>query len=347
MKYNNYLGCHYLERFNLVLMGLMDGERFVTLCVEPFYRDDVPGVPLGDSAKETLGNLIKLRNNIISEMMNDIADSQRVYTKGSTKCMLRSRDNWRENNLIEVVIIGMYPAPCQSKCPHCIFINDIIYHGGLTDETRENYEKALDLIEYAVSNGYIREDALWQLSSGEIAIHPYKDRILKLVGDNSCLFLTNCMKYDKGIAKNLAANPKSRICLTIDAGTPETHIIVKCVDNFDSVIETLYKYKRDSRPGQIDLRYIIFPGVNDSVGNFEGILSIMRDLEINKLSLLRDSRKKYNTPQGEMEKVIKALAKWAALLEKNGMTCNFFYMYPEQEEQIVAMAKELIASGKV
>lgn len=69
-------------------------------------------------------------------------------------------------------------------------------------------------------SGILSQDAAWQVSCGEIAIHPYHDRILQLVRKKHAVFYTNCMKYDEAVAQNLHDNPKSSINFSIDAGTP-------------------------------------------------------------------------------------------------------------------------------
>ena len=337
-----YEACIYLERFNLCLLGAMDSERAVTLCVEPFYRDDVPGVPLGDSPEETLARVIALRNSMISELKSNTTDSHRIYTDGCADCMLLRKSNWADNGLIEVINLSMYPAPCNSKCSHCLFAPQV--HDRMDQKSSTNYEKALHLAEYAKKNGYTHKNVFWQVATGEITVHPYKDRILSLIGDDRCQFLSNCFLYDDGIAKNLEANPKSQISLTLNAGTPRVYRGLTGVDNFDSVLENISRYRKASSPGQIHLKYIVFPGINDNAEDFEGVIRIMKNLQIDKLAFMRDSRRKYNTPASEMEKVIESTARGVSFLIKNGLGFDLFYYYPEQMKQIVAITKEMRAS---
>jgi predicted phosphatase len=47
--------------------------------------------------------------------------------------------------------------------------------------TTESYEIMFAALDYAKKSGLIAASASWQVSSGGIAIHPYKDRILSLV----------------------------------------------------------------------------------------------------------------------------------------------------------------------
>ena len=55
---------------------------------------------------------------------------------------------------------------------------------------------------------------MWQISTGEITIHPYKDRILDLVKNDRACFYTNAFIFDEKIAANLKVNPNSAINLS-------------------------------------------------------------------------------------------------------------------------------------
>lgn len=152
-------------------------------------------------------------------------------------------------------------------------------------------------MELALDLKIIADDAVWQISSREIAIHPYHDRIMNIVKGRIACFYTNCMKFDEDIAKNLHDNPRSTINLSIDSGTPETWRKIKGLDNFDKVIENLSKYYvASTRPGQITLKYIVMPGINDNYEDFTSVIEIMKVLKVNRLIIARDGRKNTTCP---------------------------------------------------
>ena len=91
-----------------------------------------------------------------------------------------------------------------------------------TPEVNDAYEKLFDFLEYADQRGMIDPEAVWQVSSGEITLHPYRDRIMELVRDRHAVFYTNAFLFDEAIAQKLHNDPNSAIDLSIDAGTPET-----------------------------------------------------------------------------------------------------------------------------
>jgi wyosine [tRNA(Phe)-imidazoG37] synthetase (radical SAM superfamily) len=205
-----------------------------------------------------------------------------------------------------------------------------------------------DALNYGLEAGVIAPTATWQVSSGEIAIHPYKERILSLVKDYRAMFYTNCFIFDEGVANNLSKNQNSAINLSIDSGTPGTWLKVKGTDNFDTVTDNLVKYYTASaKPGQITLKYIVLPGVNDNLEDYRSVIEIMKVLQIKHLELARDTRIKYSDDAEYSENLIGAAGYLVALLHRNGMSFGLFTYKPNERERVVAFANELLKSGEV
>jgi hypothetical protein len=212
----------------------------------------------------------------------------------------------------------------------------------------EYYEKMFDALNYGLESGVIAPTATWQVSSGEIAIHPYKERILSLVKDRRTMFYTNCFIFDEGVANNLSKNQNSAINLSIDSGTPGTWFKVKGVDNFDIVTDNLVKYYTlSTRPGQITLKYIVLPGMNDNLGDYQSVIEIMKVLQVKHLDLSRNTRIKYASDAEQDENLIGAAGYLVALLHKNGMSFGLFTYKPNERERVIAFAHELLKSGEV
>ena len=51
----------------------------------------------------------------------------------------------------------------------------------MSDRDSKYYEKFFNIVEDAQTKGLIHRDARYIVASGEITIHPYKERILKIV----------------------------------------------------------------------------------------------------------------------------------------------------------------------
>ena len=208
--------------------------------------------------------------------------------------MFQEKD-WDEiDGLIHFININMFYAPCQCKCIYCgqHTIDKSILDSKLNDKS---FEKVINAIESMKNQCMIADDVLWQVASGEITIHPLKDRILSLINGNAARFLTNGFIFNEKIAANLGKNPRSEINLSIDSGTAKTWYKVKGVNNFNTVIDNLNKYSANSaRPGQITLKYIVLPGINDNLADYQGVIEIMKVLKAEQLQISRDSRFKYS-----------------------------------------------------
>jgi len=212
----------------------------------------------------------------------------------------------------------------------------------------ESYEKIFGALDYAKKIGLLAANASWQISGGEIAIHPYKDRILSLVKNQPAVFYTNCFIFDENIAQNLAANPRSAINLSIDSGTSSTWFKVKNVDNFDIVRDNLTRYfSRSAKPGQITLKYIVFPGINSKLEEYSSLIEIMKQLQVKHLTIARDTRFKYKLDAKQSEELIKATGYLAAMLHKNERTFDMFTFAPHEREWVISLAKELLQTGQV
>jgi wyosine [tRNA(Phe)-imidazoG37] synthetase (radical SAM superfamily) len=243
----------------------------------------------------------------------------------------------------------MYPAPCQAKCIYCSVHNS---NFGVLNKRlhEERYENMFNAIEWAHDNGMIATDAVWKVASGEITIHPYRDKIYDLNKGKAGKFLTNCFIFDEKIAANLGANPRSSINLSIDSGTSETWFKVKGVDNFDKSMDNLAKYSASSvRPGQITLKYIILSGSNDNLEDHRGVIEIMQRLKIEKLIISRDNRIRmeksiishdirFSKLDKELDKehdkeqdslIDKATVDLMAMLEENGLTAEIDMFGPD------------------
>jgi wyosine [tRNA(Phe)-imidazoG37] synthetase (radical SAM superfamily) len=346
-----YRSCRWIEAFSLMFMGRIDtGGRCMALCCE---KADIPGTAFCESARDSVENFRRMRTELIAESMRieslDDADEAREFTASCAKCANFQRGDFgKSDGRIHYINLSMYPAPCQCKCVYCSI------HKRKEDKRLNKrlhsayYEKLFDILSYAESAGYIAPDARWLVASGEITIHPYKDRILEWVKDRAVQFFTNGFLFDEGIASILSANPSAAIILSIDSGTPETWREVKGVDNFNTVTDNLVKYHgRCSRPGQITLKYIVLPGVNNTLADYRSIIEIMKVLKVGHLSISRDTRIKYTLDAEARETLISACGILVAIVYKNGMAFDLSVYLPEERERIVVFAHELLQTGAV
>jgi wyosine [tRNA(Phe)-imidazoG37] synthetase (radical SAM superfamily) len=352
-----YYSCVHFERAQLIFSTGIDTEteNVMTFCCEPM--NDIPGVAFSDSAGKTVENFMRVRKEFIEESkrFGEQAAGNRALTSACAGCANFKLSGWsKTDELIHYITIGMYPAPCQCRCIYCDIKDDPKFMRYNKERHLRYYEKAFDIIEHAQKNNIISHDAMWQVSSGEITIHPLKDRIFNLLKNQFTVFFTNAFIFDEKIAENLTANPNSAIHISIDAGTPETWHKIKGVNNFDAVTKNLAKYQKYSTGvvggiggggGMIKLKYIILPEINDNPNDYFGVTELMKTLKIRHLIISRDLRVKYTTGEEDRVNLIHSAGRLAALLHKNGMSFGIEeYAYsPAEREMIISYANELLS----
>jgi pyruvate-formate lyase-activating enzyme len=346
---STYRSCVMIEDSALMFNGRIDtGERCLTLCCE---GPDTPRTAFCESARDTVENFRRMRAELIAESVRfeslGESDEPRKFTAGCAKCPnFQTGDFGQSDGLIHFINLSMYPAPCQCKCVYCGFIGHNEFMRVNKRLHAKYYEKLFDAIDYAENAGYIAPDARWQVASGEITIHPYKKRILEWVKNRAAILLTNGFIFDEKIASILSKNPRASINLSLDSGTPETWRKVKGVDNFDTVLGNLMKYRDRSRPGQITLKYIVLPGMNDTPTDYRSFVEIMKTLDVEDFEISRDNGKKCALDAKAHETLICAASRLAAILGKNGMGCNNMCQYsPQEQERIVTLTYELLQAG--
>jgi wyosine [tRNA(Phe)-imidazoG37] synthetase (radical SAM superfamily) len=349
-----YRSCYHIENFSLNLYGQI-GTKCIKLCCEPI--EYTPGVGLSGNVEESIIGFARMRAEIIAESIKfslldkKITDEERNFTSGCAKCVRFQSNTWgKTGRLIQYINLSMRYAPCQSKCIYCsVPEGEIGVFNNLLHS--EYYEDIFAMIRCAKKNGMIATDAIWQVSSGEITIHPYRDKIFDLVEGQAVAFYTNCFIFDERIATNLKANPLSAINLSIDAGTKETWRKIKGADNFDTVLDNLAKYLASSaRPGQITLKYIILPGINDNLEDFRSVIEIMKSLQVKHLSISSDVKiDKYSGNKEHRKILTKSASQLAAMLYKNNLTMdlNENAYSPAENEEVLVLAKELQGSSSI
>jgi len=349
-KIKRYYCCSELIRFCMNFNGRRadKDEEYIAFCCEGLQY--VPSTTLL-TARESILSFAKLRSDIIAESKifslcnNKIPDNYRIFTKGCIKCHKFKIDDFdvKKDNLIHFVNINMFFAPCQCKCVYCTQheIDKSILQERLNPKT---FIKVIEAIDYAKNNGMIAEDALWQVASGEITIHPLRDKILDLIDDKKAKFLTNGFIFDERIASNLNKNHESNVNISIDSGTPETWYKVKGVNNFNEVVNNITKYSKstNNQYGGITFKYIILPGMNDNINDYYGVIKIMKDLKLLKIRISRDSRYKYSMENENRKILIKSAGILVGLLKKNNLENDMVHYLPEEIEEINIIAEEYL-----
>lgn len=336
-----YRSCNLINAFFININGniLNPEQNYFALCCENIA--DIPATTFGKSPQESIERIVEVRIEALLEELTNTPDEKRVYSKGCLSCANYQLGEWQRNDKILYVNFSMYPAPCQCKCFYCECRKNGSLDFSKSHEVEAAYNHMFDMLRHAKNIGLIAPNATYQVSSGEITVHPYKDRILEFTKNQPAFFFTNCFIFDEQIAQNLASNPKSFINLSIDAGTAETWYKVKGVDNFNKVLMNLESYNnRSARKGQITLKYIILPGVNDTDEDFASVIEIMKRLTVPSMELARDTGEKYSQDDEANEKLMQSAVRLATLLHSNNLKIGMFTFTPEERERVIASVQK-------
>ncbi len=343
----SYYSCYFLKQMYLTFKGRID-DRYssIALCCETV--EDAPTIPYAETPEETLKNIIDKWRQIREESIRyGNTPPPGGASFACSKCPLYRKDEWESDGLIHEISLAIYPSPCQCRCIYC-HVYETYDNVTPNSRTAEAYERLFGILESIKESGMLAPDFAWQVTCGEISIHPYKKRFLELVEGRPTLFFTNGFRYDEGIAQHLHENPKSALFLSIDAGLPETWHKVKGVNNFKTVLSNLTKYYHQSaRDGQIRLKYIVLPGINDTWEDYVSLINIARSLKVQTVEISRDHVIKSSMNQGERTTLVSAAAYLLALCQKNGITVALYDLnYTlEEQEQMQKLAEEILQRG--
>ena len=326
-----YRSCTNIQNLNLnILTNYHTSSMYMSYCCDPVKNR--PNVDFRKSGEESIQSyLLEREENILesikfSLLNEDTKIEGRNNTKGCVSCSRYKLSAWTEpSKKFRYINLSMSPAVCQCKCIYCYQIK-MGWHSNSegVDLAKQYYDRVFDALEFAKTDNLISKDATWQISSGEIAIHPYKNRIFDLIQGQRSKILTNCFIFDKRIADNLSKNVSSTINLSIDSGTAKTWRKVKGFDNFDDVLENLKKYSQACiKPNQVTLKYIVLPDINDNDEDYHGLVKLMTELNIWQVSISADAGKKYSKDFSYKEKLYEASARLAAILILNNYEIYF------------------------
>lgn len=320
----------------------------ISLCCNTYLGTQPPATSLAKTPEETLERYLGMREMIILRGGVETPDDENF---ACAKCRDYVKADWNFSKQIQFVSFSMYPSPCQCRCFYC--------NVNKADPLKNSaavvaYEKLFDTISLAKKRHVIAKNAIWQVVPGEISIHPYKKQIMDLVRGGRSMFSSNMFICDEDIARELHDNPLAEINLSIDAGTAETWHKVKGVNNFNRVLDNLKAYRQAAQnSNQIQLRYIILPGINDSDEEILSLVGIMKTLDIKRLIVSRDARVR-DSQEGRDKllvndvinpKLVESAARFCAICYLCGIQPEDTDYFTQQEKiQAVNLAQKIIQS---
>jgi len=321
--------CYLIDKNYLAFNGVID-EKILGICCEVLPGLEIPCIELEDTPEKSFKNWEKMITQVRAESDFELCD--RIVSKACFHCPKYLSAQNESSEKIKFINISMYPSPCQSDCIYCNMRRNGRLDISDNHKIGNIYKRVITMCNYLKEHNKLDDEVEFQISSGEIAIHPFKNEILEIVGEHAAIFVTNGMKFDEGIAKNLNRNPRSRLNVSLDCGTAKTWEIVKKRDNFNKTLDNLAKYREyANKKWQIELKYIVLPGINTSDEDFNGIIEIMKMLDVPKLIISRN----YDEPSEKRAELLEYVTILVQKLSENGLYWTGEYAFSSEENQVL------------
>ena len=324
--YKRYVSCWQLEMF--MWYSYVNNSESLFFCCSDFGKNSSPQVPLNhDALAETIEKFAAMREEIIGQLNSP---AKATADNPCLGCRNVKEGLWRASRRVHILNI-MHRSICNFKCSYCNASN------ALDSSSPLDVEKMLAFLRFVKDKKIIDGDTEIHLTSGEISIHPLRDKIMAEVKDNPCTIYTNASAYSEKIGELLSGG-RSRLYPSIDAGTRETFAMIKGVDMFDRVCENLRRYSLD---GSVQLKYIMLPGLNDNEADIEGFIDLCSRLKVKAVDVTRDTNK---IAQFD-EHTIKMIARMLNALHDRGIKAyaqdNAFGATPNDQRRIEEEIAEL------
>lgn len=262
-SYRKYTSCRCLE----TRIGF--SEKMILICPSSFGRHQSPRIPYTQDPAKNIKNFLAARDEII-----DCVSTGRPVTEGDKAytcigCPELKERYWAVNRRINDICFSI-KHKCNFSCCYCV--ENKVDKSALTGN--ENLDAVLGTMQLMSERGIIDTLAIVAVAPTEITIHPYRDKILDFTQQYVCQFTTNASVYVEQIAASLQNSGK--MFTSLDAGTRETFRRVKGVDRFERVCDNLKRY---AESGEVEMKYIFLPGMNDNPADVDGFLAVGREIQ--------------------------------------------------------------------
>ncbi len=200
--------------------------------------------------------------------------------------------------LINYIVINHFKH-CDCNCTYCsqgIFLKKVS-----ASQKSDYYDLLPTIKDFYRENLIDNKNLTVEFQGGSIAMldefEDLTDTFLEHDVDK-IMFYTNGLKYMPSIVKTSHQTNCMVVC-SVDAGTPETFKKLKPAGDFDTVIENLTTYSKyclkenpnKEKHTDINAKYILIQGVNDSLDEVEGFLNAVAKAGVNMTQLDMDFRK--------------------------------------------------------
>ena len=262
---------------NLILHGLcFYPNELVSCCYSPNEQVNGGLAPiLFDNYK---GEIINKK-----ELFSRMRQYSDIFKNGNCpkeckNCFQIKEATWDESEYIDFITITHYSC-CNADCIYCS--NNL----EVEERTNDKYD-VMPFLMYLKDEGMLKDDLELHLGGGEITIYKECEPILEefgIKGNAKIHAATNAIKYSENLFKAIRKG-NTNIIISLDCGSKEMFKRIKRIDAFDSVIENIYKYS-EAKAHKVTLKYILIPGVNDSLEEFKKLIEIVKKAKVSTVRL--------------------------------------------------------------
>ena len=211
-------------------------------------------------------------------------------------CYYLKEDEWNSDNYIDEVLIGHF-THCNCNCIYCYTDKDKKFFN--SNKTYNIYP----VIKNMIDKGVLSKNATITFGGGEPTIlNEFEDLVYLLLDYDvyNIRIHSDGIKYSPAIEKGLKLG-KITLITSVDSSSKEVYEKIKHVSAFDKVWKNLSNYAK-TKNGLIRTKYVLIPGVNDSLHEVKnwmkktydsGIRNIAFDIEDNWFKENRENIPRY------------------------------------------------------
>ena len=196
-------------------------------------------------------------------------------------CPNLTKKKWDRKNVIKKLLLTHW-IDCNSNCLYCPAVRDEELKNSMT------HYNIVPVLKEMIDFNVINKNTLIDISGGEASIYPEFNEMLQLLFDNDfkkIVINSSGINLSDSILKGLKSG-NTKLIVSLDAGTKETHEKIKQVDSFDVVIANLKEYlKAAKKKDSVITKYIIAPPLNDNQEEIEKWLLLNKNLGVKNIFL--------------------------------------------------------------
>ena len=205
--------------------------------------------------------------------------------KECTNCYHIEEKDWDEEEYINSITITHF-SYCNADCIYCT--NNLKKE----ERTNEKYE-ILPVLRDLKQQDIIKQGVELHIGGGEFTVYKEFEDIIEefaITGFAKVYIPTNAIKYSEKLNTAIKKGHVA-IIVSLDCGCKKTYKKIKRIDAFDTVVKNLKTYASDGiKKGEIALKYIVIPSVNDNLKEFKKFLNTAKGIGIEHIIIDLDAR---------------------------------------------------------